>query len=87
MNVKREKVLLKKAKNSLQFNRQRQPELTNEKFQRLIHLLAMSWLEITRGVGSHGLGSHGVRLKRSRPVEEAGKNSLGDINPKSNDIL
>ena len=45
LSSQQEKVLLKKAKRHLKLNKQIQIELTNENFQQLIHLLAVSWSE------------------------------------------
>ena len=79
VSAQQEKVLLKKAKRLLQLNKQMQSEFTNENFQQLIHLLALSWTAITHGSRLHGLSRQGVRVnyhssasrKRERPFSES----------------
>ena len=86
LSAQQEKVLLKKAERYLKLNKQMRPELTNDIFQQLIYLLAVSWSEIS----SEGLVAWtGKSLSADQLslhcLEEldAGKNILGDISPKA----
>ena len=78
LSAQHEKVLLKEAKCHLKLNKQIQLELTSENFQQLIHLLAVSWSELTQSSKSHGLGKRGVLINNHGTVSMQPEKSLSD---------